>query len=139
MTDETGFQNWLDAHPDDAVARMAFADYLEEIGDERAEGYRELGRLGKRPFNGYGSGKSYCYHNGGGRVGNQPMPEYCRLDPEWLSLTEMLESGESKQNPHTILTCCNSSRRIVEDAASRAYARLLEKRKQESSLVGGVV
>jgi uncharacterized protein (TIGR02996 family) len=45
MNDESAFQAWLDAHPDDFNCRLVFADWLQERGDERAEGYRALGLL----------------------------------------------------------------------------------------------
>ncbi len=45
MTTEDDFQRALDANPDDHHTRLVFADWLQERGDERAEGYRELGHL----------------------------------------------------------------------------------------------
>jgi uncharacterized protein (TIGR02996 family) len=49
MYDEEDFQRAIDADPTNGTIRMAFGDWLEEQGDPRAEGYRELGRLGKVP------------------------------------------------------------------------------------------
>jgi uncharacterized protein (TIGR02996 family) len=49
MTTEDDFQNWLDEHPDDHHTRLVFADWLQERGDPRAEGYRALGRLRRWP------------------------------------------------------------------------------------------
>jgi uncharacterized protein (TIGR02996 family) len=49
MTTEDDFQSALDANPDDWQTRLVFADWLEDRGDPRAEGYRALGRLRKRP------------------------------------------------------------------------------------------
>lgn len=43
MNDEEAFQDHLDQYPDDHFARMAFADWLQDRGDVRAEGYRALG------------------------------------------------------------------------------------------------
>lgn len=44
MTSEDDFQKQLDANPDDHLTRLVFADWLQERGDLRAEGYRALGR-----------------------------------------------------------------------------------------------
>ncbi len=49
---EEGFQAVLDADPTDWITRGVFADWLEERGDPRAAGYRELSRLKKRPHMG---------------------------------------------------------------------------------------
>lgn len=50
MTTEDDFQNAIDASPDDWNARLVFADWLQEQGDPRAEGYRALGALKWCPF-----------------------------------------------------------------------------------------
>lgn len=47
--DEAAFQSHLDSHPDDHTARLVFADWLEERGDPRAEGYRWLAITGRQP------------------------------------------------------------------------------------------
>ena len=49
MTTEDDFQRHLDAHPDDHHTRLVLADFLQERGDARAEGYRALGMLRKQP------------------------------------------------------------------------------------------
>jgi uncharacterized protein (TIGR02996 family) len=43
-SEEEGFQLKLDEHPDDHATRLVFADWLQERGDKRAEGYRALAR-----------------------------------------------------------------------------------------------
>lgn len=50
MTSEDDFQAALDADPDDWQTRLVFADWLEERGDPRAEGYRALGAVQFRPL-----------------------------------------------------------------------------------------
>ena len=45
VTTGDDFQRRLDEHPDDFQTRPVFADWLEERGDPRAEGYRALGRF----------------------------------------------------------------------------------------------
>lgn len=49
MTTEDDFQGVLDANPKDWQTRLVFADWLQERGDPRAEGYRALGTLRLRP------------------------------------------------------------------------------------------
>lgn len=48
-TTEEDFHRLLDANPDDHHTRLVFADWLQERGDPRAEGYRALGMLRKFP------------------------------------------------------------------------------------------
>lgn len=45
MTTEDDFQAALDADPGNWQTRLVFADWLQERGDERADGYRALGAL----------------------------------------------------------------------------------------------
>src|SRR4051812_5929885 len=49
MTTEDDFNRRLDAHPEDWQTRLVFADWLDERGDVRAEGYRVLGDLRVSP------------------------------------------------------------------------------------------
>ena len=49
MTTEKDFQLLLDKHPEDWQTRLTLADFLEEQGDIRAAGYRNLGTLRKFP------------------------------------------------------------------------------------------
>lgn len=50
MVTEDSFQLGLDADPTNSCLRLVFADWLEEMGDWRAEGYRWLGSHGKYPY-----------------------------------------------------------------------------------------
>src|SRR5204863_136709 len=50
VTTEDDFQNALDADPADWQTRLVFADWLQERGDVRAEGYRALGRTRFYPY-----------------------------------------------------------------------------------------
>jgi uncharacterized protein (TIGR02996 family) len=45
LTTEDDFQRALDKRPGDWQTRLVFADWLQERGDPRAEGYRALGLL----------------------------------------------------------------------------------------------
>lgn len=49
MNEEAGFQAALDANPDDFQTRLAFADWLRERDDPRADGYQVMGELRMRP------------------------------------------------------------------------------------------
>ncbi len=49
MTAEDDFQRALDTNPGDWQTRLVFADWLQERGDSRAEGYRVLGQLRRLP------------------------------------------------------------------------------------------
>lgn len=50
MTNEEDFQRRLNRVSHDWQTRLVFADWLYERGDPRAEGYRVLGLLRKRPL-----------------------------------------------------------------------------------------
>jgi uncharacterized protein (TIGR02996 family) len=49
MTTEDDFQRALAAEPSDWHTRLVFADWLQERGDPRAEGYRAMGLLRRAP------------------------------------------------------------------------------------------
>jgi uncharacterized protein (TIGR02996 family) len=49
MDDEAPFHAALDENPADIAMRLVFADWLEERGDWRAEGYRWMGQHHKWP------------------------------------------------------------------------------------------
>jgi len=49
MTTYEEWQRELDYRPGDSLLRMAYADWLEENGSDKAEGYRILGRFGLSP------------------------------------------------------------------------------------------
>jgi uncharacterized protein (TIGR02996 family) len=50
MVEEDVFHAALEEQPSASVTRLVFADWLEENGDWRAEGYRWLGKNGKWPI-----------------------------------------------------------------------------------------
>ena len=115
MTTEDDFQNALDAHPEDWQTRLVFADWLEENGDPRAEGYRALGVLRRRPFRGDQS--TFWTHWG--------------LS---LSLNVVLRNGTQSCLVGDWESRCGeryNSRRAAEDAAARAFATLPAERRAE--------
>lgn len=44
---EAAIQRYLDDNPRDNLARLALADHLDDVGNDRAVGYRALGELGR--------------------------------------------------------------------------------------------
>lgn len=50
MSDEDAFQAKIDENPEDGLPRLVFADWLEERGDPRAEGYRAMVAIGWVPY-----------------------------------------------------------------------------------------
>lgn len=52
----------LDANPYDFVCRMALADHLIEIGDERGEGYKALAELERVPMCSDAATKPYYWN-----------------------------------------------------------------------------
>lgn len=96
MNDEAGFQAHLDAHPGDHTARLVFADWLQERGDHRAEGYRAMGRLRKWPQKDEGGWRFFNqqHYPDGSRPHTIPQDWFwhaCWLRILWLSRAERSE------------------------------------------------
>jgi uncharacterized protein (TIGR02996 family) len=109
---EAAIQAWLDAHPDDGTARQHLADHLDDEGDERAAGYRELGRLGL---------VAKYYPGAHEWTWWRPIPGWSEPhylpDEWWDELNPTRRNYYSREkNFHT--------RREAEDAAALAFARL---------------
>jgi uncharacterized protein (TIGR02996 family) len=125
VTTEDDFQAKLDANPDDWQTRLVFADWLQERGDPRAEGYRALGLLRRVP-----------------RLTVRGLLGGTRRPDQWSFVSSALEPGEwhwkwdaqrlpwhwSKKvaNRHV-----NESRRAIEDVAALAFAELPVERRAE--------
>jgi uncharacterized protein (TIGR02996 family) len=124
VTTEDDFQKALAAKPTDWQTRLVFADWLQERGDPRAEGYRALGALRLRPLRGAHSKRHWWT-----AVGEGP-PTYNHLPPDWFRAVAGYghrsagrwrwpdEFDESRDN-----------RREIEDAAARAFAALPAERR----------
>ncbi len=129
MTTEDDFQAALDAHPEDWQTRLVFADWLQERGDVRAEGYRALGVLRRSPIK-WGKNK-WCYswltddNWRDSKACTVPIvfgsdftyyPKSYTLNREWVSrfATPVGESGWAPPDRDT--------RRAAEDEAARAFA-----------------
>ena len=120
---EEEFQAALDEHPEDTTTRGAFADWLQEQGDSRAEGYRALWLLGKWPDT-WGQ-RRWCWRGGRDNPrGWRRMKWYVAstLPHDWLKRLPkafIYRSGEG------------APRREVEDSAARAFSRLRADRRAE--------
>jgi uncharacterized protein (TIGR02996 family) len=131
VTTEGDFHRAIDAQPDDWQTRLVFADWLQERGDPRAEGYRALVALGKRAKSvqmATGTGKlgpvnfifgSDRIRRAALRAGN----ELCLIPQDWLKLFSgsLYEVNPLWRHYHT--------RREAEDAAAVAFAGLPAKRR----------
>jgi uncharacterized protein (TIGR02996 family) len=101
LATEDDFQSALDRDPDDYTTRLVFADWLDEHGDPRAEGYRRLGTI---RFRGW----------------YQPTSSWweCGIPPTASAVAEA-----DILYPYCGSTTGNT-RRAAEDAAALAFARL---------------
>lgn len=119
MTTEDDFQAALDARPNDWQTRLVFADWLDERDDPRAEGYRALGALQKRPHywcspsDGFRKSEWcwYSWQREGGAPNNRAT-----LSAEWVHW-RVLDGLAVSDRPYY-------SRRAAEDAAALAFGRL---------------
>ena len=121
MNEEEAFQRALDEHPEDWQTRLVFADWLEERGDPRAEGYRALARRRRYPMrNGaawwWASRQALC-HN--------VIPD------DWFDLLPPGLRGEMFWPLLTGAPDRVKSRRECEDALALAFARLPDERRAE--------
>lgn len=121
MTTEDDFQRQLDAHPDDWQARLVYADWLEERGDPRAEGYRALGVLRRVPDYTRAPFCPWCWRNT--PIFKKPgRGSLAGLGAKWHTYT-CEQIGQSC----TVF----DSRREAEDAAALAFAKLPVSRRAE--------
>lgn len=120
MITEAEFQAALDADPSDHTTRLVFADWLEEQGDARAEGYRALGRLGLYVSrNTEGKWAWFCV-----ALGGPAMPPR-----DWYAL---IAGGNPLASPALHRhSKAFATRREAENAAALAFARLPALRRAE--------
>jgi uncharacterized protein (TIGR02996 family) len=133
MTTEDDFHLALDRRPRDFHCRLVFADWLEERDDPRAEGYRALGALRKRPIKDpwlKGSEQQAewrLYSDLAGCIPKGPDD----LPGDWFMLISR-QSTSTKSGVGLRWW----SRREAEDAAALAFSKLPADRRQE--LLAGV-
>ena len=126
MTTEDDFHRALDARPDDWQTRLVFADWLEDRADPRAEGYRALGRLRKRPFVGGYDNRPSEQYSGAAWFGHALDPGEAAFDlPEdWFAAIAGLGDNKTYRPSYPIPDAKSYDRRRVEDAAARAFGTL---------------
>jgi uncharacterized protein (TIGR02996 family) len=131
-TTEDDFQRMLDANPDDHQTRLVFADWLDERGDPRAEGYRAIGQLRRRTH------QSQYYSIRGENVwlwGSTKLPSkmYTDLYPGIVLPSDWLETiqGTHPTYEHNDYWRYHSTRREAEDAAAVAFGQLSPARKRQ--------
>ncbi len=117
MPTEEDFQNSLDERIDDWQLRLIFADWLEEHGDPRAEGYRALGTLRLYPDMEY----SYRFVHGDDRSWRATDPDRSVLPTSWF--VELDYYGKHSLEPG------EDTRRQAEDKAAMAFAAMTTERK----------
>lgn len=122
LNEEEAFQQHLDQHPDDHNHRMVFADWLQDRGDPRAEGYRALGISRKIPQN-RGNKKYHLWFALQG-IHNY-NPEYLPYD-WWYNINPSNHNGYARFDHNEFKT-----RRDAEDAAAIGFTYLPLGRKQE--------
>jgi uncharacterized protein (TIGR02996 family) len=132
MTTEDDFQATLDANPADWQTRLVFADWLQERGDERADGYRALGRLERTAAEYYGPNR-------------RPSKWEPQKRTHWATTTEFPESWRSLPDDWLAAVGTGPSgrfsrkfrnRREAEDAAALAFAKLPAGRRTELLAAG---
>jgi uncharacterized protein (TIGR02996 family) len=128
VTSEDDFQAVLDADPDDWHTRLVFADWLQERGDGRAEGYRALGRWRVKPIRiqmskeeGQTEGEWQFIYGTDENRSDQARLRWgkCMLPAPWFKKLK-------QRNRHNGMPWWHyyDTRREAEDAAAEAFARL---------------
>lgn len=143
MTTEDDFQRQLDAHPEDYQTRLVFADWLEERGDARAEGYRALGTSARVPRHRAGlwewSAGPFRHSGNWWR-----MADHHETPHVWsVALITSYEPEPPLKEPSPVtangILLAYLTRRAAEDAAAIAFSRLPEPRRAELLGLAGAV
>jgi uncharacterized protein (TIGR02996 family) len=129
VTTEDDFQAALDANPEDWQTRLVFADWLQERGDARAEGYRAMGALGLFPRLAPTHPTRFGFtHPGNDRAPELKM-EYAVLPHDWYDAARAAHPEPPRHhNPWWVNL---PTRREAENAAALAFAKLPADRRAE--------
>jgi uncharacterized protein (TIGR02996 family) len=122
MSTEDEFQGRLNAEPDNHTVRLVFADWLEEQGDARADGYRALGRC--RFCTGATLDFPCWWSHDGGKEARENVNPQAMLPRDWFDLLEGPATGGAYWRDYP-------NRRVAEDAAALAFAKLPAERRAE--------
>ncbi len=117
MNTETALQSHLDENPDDHTGRMVLADYLQEHGDPRAEGYRALGTNKKHAISTI-VGENTPHHQFTKQTNFTRTQPQC-LPEHWFHLLRA-EPNTPKHPTRQLYT----TRQRAEDAAALAHSKL---------------
>jgi len=130
VTTEDDFNAALDANPKDWQTRLVFADWRQERGDERADGYRALGQLRKRP-SARGEDDWFIGSEGAPRYGpgRDESHLHAQLPPDWWALVRGGEAWSPGKSSNAWRFF--PSRRAAEDAEARGFAQLPPDRRAE--------
>jgi len=129
VTSEDDFHAALDANPHDWQTRLVFADWLEERCDTRAEGYRALARGGFVPELSEAGPRNGTHGMWSFGHDRNPNPHYKKselLPHDWY---RKLAPMNQYENWKPTAWAYFHSRRIAEDAAARAFAKLSAERR----------
>jgi uncharacterized protein (TIGR02996 family) len=124
MTTEDDFQAMLDANPNDHDTRRIFADWLEERGDTRAEGYRALGAKRKHPVGNGGEKWPYEWWRE-----DEPSNYSEDLPDDWLAAIQ--GAGRDYKPAGALESKDFATRSAAEDSAALAFAALPAARRAE--------
>lgn len=132
MTTEDDFQAALDANPEDWQTRLVFADWLQERGDPRAEGYRALGVSRRRPYVGGFDNTETGRWLGAGWFGceGKLAEDAYTLPEDWFRAIKGF-GKDLMYRPRYVGKFKTPNRRTIEDAAALAFARLPAARRAE--------
>lgn len=130
MTSEDDFQAALDKDPSDWQTRLVLADWLQDRGDVRAEGYRALG-INRRFPDGLkvGGNKTIWWWSHWREDDRLQESNNWRLPKEWCELMEVRDASP----PYYPIasTKHKNSRRELEDAAALGFSKLPAARRAE--------
>lgn len=127
MVTEEDFQSALDLNWGDWQTRLVFADWLEERGDVRADGYRALGVLNLRPYKPSSVKQCPYWVRKSIREGsNAWVWELCR---DWFDALDV--NGKGKRAAPDWSLNRTATRRQLEDAAALAFGKLTDARRLE--------
>ncbi len=135
MTTEDDFHAALDRDPDDHLARLVFADWLQDQGDPRADGYRALGRRRRYPQaydaeGNIGTGDNIASWSWWDDIGGVDR-EHSDLFRDWFNL---LKPNTADISPYMRKY---ATRREAEDAAALVFLMLPAKRRAQLLAVRG--
>jgi uncharacterized protein (TIGR02996 family) len=136
VTTEDDFQTALDADPADWQTRLVFADWLQERGDPRADGYRALGTRRTLPAPALGRWfftRDDASHSLADTFYAQRYPRFAEsgLPADWCEVIRKSDPGSNTWNCTAGWFGYASTRRRAEDAAALAFAKLPKKRRAE--------